>query len=167
MARYRTAGQEQAQRPRSDFRVAERPGYLLHKAAMLLDEDVEKHLVAGVAMRSRYFLLLATMASGPELSQKDLSQLLNLDPTTVVTVIDEMERNQHVERKRNPADRRRYQLHVTPAGRKALAAAEKVATEVESSFFGTLTDSERETLRDMLSRVMAGRWPASVCERSL
>lgn len=166
MALHSTAGHEQAQRLRSDFRVAERPGYLLHKAAMLLDEDVEQRLVAGVGMRSRYFLMLATMASGPELSQKDLSHLLNLDPTTVVAVVDEMERNQHVERKRNPADRRRYQLHLTAAGRKALAAAEKVATEVESGFFGPLTDSEREAFRDMLGRVMAGRWPASVCERS-
>ncbi|WP_242553844.1 MarR family transcriptional regulator, partial [Streptomyces beijiangensis] len=61
-------------------------------------------------MRSRYFFVLASLAGGPELSQQDLSRLLNLDPTTVVTVIDEMERNQHVERRRTPADRRRYNL---------------------------------------------------------
>ncbi|MGA4851473.1 MarR family winged helix-turn-helix transcriptional regulator [Streptomyces sp. G5(2025)] len=151
------------QSPREDFLVAESPGYLLHKAAMLLDEDAESALTGAVSMRTRYFLVLASLASGPELSQQDLSRLLNLDPTTVVSVIDEMERNGHVERKRNPADRRRYKLHLTDAGREALAEANKVASEVESAFFAPLTHHELGMFRDMLSKVMAGRWPASVC----
>jgi DNA-binding MarR family transcriptional regulator len=148
--------------PRKDFLIAERPGYLLHKAGLLLVEDVEKAL-GSIGMRSRYFFVLAALAGGPELSQQDLSRLLNLDPTTVVTVIDEMERNQHVERRRNPADRRRYNLILTESGREALATADRVATEVESTFFGALAEGEREVLRETLSRILAGRWPASVC----
>ncbi|MFF4910055.1 MarR family winged helix-turn-helix transcriptional regulator [Streptomyces sp. NPDC001260] len=148
--------------PRKDFPIAERPGYLLHKAGLVLVEDVEKAL-GSVGMRIRYFFVLAALSGGPELSQQDLSRLLNLDPTTVVTVIDEMERNQHVERRRNPADRRRYNLILTDSGREALATADRIATEVESSFFGTLEEGEREALRGMLGRLLAGRWPASVC----
>jgi DNA-binding MarR family transcriptional regulator len=148
--------------PRKDFLIAERPGYLLHKAALLLVEDVERAL-GTVGMRSRYFFVLASLAGGPELSQQDLSRLLNLDPTTVVAVIDEMERNQHVERRRNPADRRRYNLILTESGREALAAADRVVTEVESAFFGMLTEGERGGLREMLGTMLAGRWPASVC----
>ncbi|MGW0820128.1 MarR family winged helix-turn-helix transcriptional regulator [Streptomyces sp. NPDC002845] len=148
--------------PRQDFFIAERPGYLLHKAALLLVEDVEKALET-VGMRSRYFFVLASLAGGPELSQQDLSRLLNLDPTTVVTVIDEMERNQHVERRRNPADRRRYNLILTDSGREVLVAADKVVTEVESAFFGMLAEDERQVLHKMLGRMLAGRWPASVC----
>jgi DNA-binding MarR family transcriptional regulator len=163
MARSGNAEREGAQlSPRKDFLIAERPGYLLHKAGLLLVEDVEKAL-GTIGMRSRYFFVLAALAGGPELSQQDLSRLLNLDPTTVVTVIDEMERNQHVERRRNPADRRRYNLILTDSGREALAAADQVATEVESAFFGALAEGEREGLREMLGRVLAGRWPASVC----
>ncbi|MEU4143772.1 MarR family winged helix-turn-helix transcriptional regulator [Streptomyces parvulus] len=149
-------------RPREDFLIAERSGYLLHKAALLLVEDVEKALET-VGMRSRYFFVLASLAGGPELSQQDLSRLLNLDPTTVVTVIDEMERNQHVERRRNPVDRRRYNLILTDSARAALAEADAVVTEVESAFFGMLDDDERRVLRKMLDRMLAGRWPASVC----
>ncbi|WP_369248169.1 MarR family winged helix-turn-helix transcriptional regulator [Streptomyces sp. R41] len=163
MARSGNAEREGAHlSPRKDFLIAERPGYLLHKAGLLLVEDVEKALGA-IGMRSRYFFVLAALAGGPELSQQDLSRLLNLDPTTVVTVIDEMERNQHVERRRNPADRRRYNLILTESGREALATADRVATEVESAFFGTLAEGERDALREMLGRMLAGRWPASVC----
>jgi len=159
----RTGGTEQyGASPREDFLIAERPGYLLHKAGLVLVEDVEKALGA-VGMRIRYFFVLAALAGGPELSQQDLSRLLNLDPTTVVTVIDEMERNEHVERRRNPTDRRRYNLILTGTGREALATADRVATEVESAFFGALSEDERGVLRKMLGTLMAGRWPASVC----
>jgi len=163
MARTTHAGRPEArQSPRADFLIAERPGYLLHKAGLVLVEDAEKAL-AGVGMRIRYFFVLAALAGGPELSQQDLSRLLNLDPTTVVTVIDEMERNEHVERRRNPADRRRYNLILTDSGREALATADRVASEVETEFFGALEDGEREALRGMLGRLLEGRWPASVC----
>ena len=159
----RTAGTEQnGVSPREDFLIAERPGYLLHKAGLVLVEDVEKALGA-VGMRIRDFFVLAALAGGPELSQQDLSRLLNLDPTTVVTVIDEMERNAYVERRRNPADRRRYNLILTESGREALATADRVATEVESAFFGALSEDERGVLRKMLGTLMSGRWPASVC----
>lgn len=159
----RGASTEQAgASPRKDFPIAERPGYLLHKAGLVLVEDVEKAL-GSVGMRIRDFFVLAALAGGPELSQQDLSRLLNLDPTTVVTVIDEMERNGHVERRRNPADRRRYNLFLTASGREALATADRVATEVESAFFGGLSADERAALRTTLGVLMAGRWPAAVC----
>ncbi|MBM9507091.1 MarR family winged helix-turn-helix transcriptional regulator [Actinacidiphila acididurans] len=165
MARSGTAEQAGAQAPltpRADFPLAGRSGYLLHKAALLLLEDVEQAL-DGIGMRSRYFFVLASLAGGPDLSQQDLSRLLSLDPTTVVALVDEMERNQHVERRRNPADRRRYNLILTESGREALAEADRVVTEAESAFFGGLADDEREALRGMLGRLMEGRWPASVC----
>lgn len=155
---------EQAERlvPRKGFVLAERPGYLLHKAALMLAEDAERALAA-VDLQTRDFFVLASLASAPDLSQQDLSRLLNLDPTTVVAVIDELERREYVERKRNPEDRRRYILTLTDAGRGALAEADRVATEIESAFFGELKRAERDALREMLGRVMSGRWPESIC----
>lgn len=154
---------EHAGEPRADFLLAGRPGYLLHKSALLLVEDAEQAL-AEVGMRTRDFFVLAALASGPELSQQDLSRLLNLDPTTVVAVIDELERRKYVERRRNPEDRRRYILVLTGSGRQALTEADRVADRIESDFFGRLTADERRLLHSMLGRVMAGRWPASVCD---
>jgi DNA-binding MarR family transcriptional regulator len=148
--------------PREDFPLAVHPGFLLHKAALLMVEDVEAALEK-VGVRARYFFVLACLAGGPKLSQQDLSRLLNLDPTTVVSVVDEMERNRHVERQRDPSDRRRYNLFLTDAGRAVLAEAEQVASETEAEFFGMLTGDESTALRGMLGRVLEGRWPASVC----
>jgi DNA-binding MarR family transcriptional regulator len=163
MERGRAAMREGAHlAPQESFLLAGRLGFLFHKSALVLVEDVETALAA-IGMRTRYFFVLASLAGGPKLSQQDLSRLLNLDPTTVVTVIDEMERNKHVERRRNPSDRRRYDLFLTELGRAALAEADAVATAVESAAFGILSDGERDVLRRLLDRMLEGRWPASVC----
>lgn len=163
MAQNDNAGREGVPlSPRKDFLIAERSGYLLHKAALLLAEDVETAL-GEIGMRVRYFFVLASLEGGTTLSQQDLSRLLNLDPTTVVAVVDEMERNGHAERRRNPADRRRYNLTLTDAGRAVLVKANSLVTEVEGRFFGALDEGETRTLHTMLDRTLAGRWPASVC----
>lgn len=147
-----------------ELALLSRPGYLLHKTAQLLDESAERALV-DAGLKAREFFVLSSLSGGADLSQQDLSRLLGLDPTTVVAVIDELERREYVERRRNPADRRRYILVLTDAGRSALTEAERVATEVENEFLGALSATEREALRDMLRRVMAGRWPAFVDAR--
>jgi DNA-binding MarR family transcriptional regulator len=147
---------------RDDFLLAGRTGFLFHRAALLLAEDVERALLTA-GMRTRYFFVLASLAGGPTLSQQDLSRLLNLDPTTVVTVIDEMEHNGHVERRRSAADRRRYELFLTDDGRETLAKAEQIAFDAESAYFSGLGDDERTALVATLRRVLEGRWPASVC----
>lgn len=148
--------------PRKDFALAERPGYLLHKAALMMAEEAEVGLAAA-GMKTRDFFVLASLAGAPDLSQQDLSRLLNLDPTTVVAVIDDLENRHYVERRRSPSDRRRYVLDLTAAGREALVATDRVATELEASFFAALSPTERATLRGLLGKLMAGRWPASVC----
>jgi DNA-binding MarR family transcriptional regulator len=155
-------GESQQLSPREDFPLAAHLGFLLHKAALLLVEDVEAALET-IGIRTRYYFVLACLGGRPRLSQQDISRLLGLDPTTVVTVIDEMERNGHVERRRDPADRRRYQLHLTDSGRERLAVIERVATGAEARFFGMLADDESTALRDILSRTLEGRWPSSVC----
>lgn len=163
MARQSKSTQaERTRLPRKDFALAERPGYLLHKAALMMAEEAEAGLEAA-GMRTRDYFVLASLAGAPDLSQQDLSRLLNLDPTTVVAVIDDLEERTYVERRRHPKDRRRYVLTLTKAGRDALARIDRVATELEASFFEALSPAERATLLKLLGKLMTGRWPASVC----
>lgn len=150
-----------ASKLRADFPLGERTGYLLHKASMVLEEDFERALAA-VDMKARDFFVLAALAGDTPLSQQDLSRLLGLDPTTVVSVIDDLERRRCVARKRNPADRRRYILTLTATGRRALAKGERVAADVEAAFLAELDRTEQARLRQALSKIMAERWPAAV-----
>ncbi|MFE7854514.1 MarR family winged helix-turn-helix transcriptional regulator [Streptomyces sp. NPDC101209] len=147
-----------------DLPLVRRTGYLLHKAGVLLMEDAERALAAQ-GMRMRYFYVLAALESGLSLSQQDLSRLLNLDPTTMVALVDEMEGAGHVERRRNPSDRRRYILSLTDAGREALERAGHAVDAVEREFLAAVPEADRERLRTLLGELLADRWPRVVaCE---
>ncbi len=84
---------------------------------------------------------------------------MNLDPNNCVLLLNDLEAAGHVERKRDPADRRRHIVEMTPAGQKALAQAERAVEGLEDEVLGSLTPDERETLRALLGRALerAGR----------
>jgi DNA-binding MarR family transcriptional regulator len=107
--------------------------------------------------------LLRAIAATPGQSQQALAQLLGTPPSRLVGLVDSLADRGLVERRRNPADRRRYDLLLTDSGRAALAEAETVATKVETAFFDGLDESERVALQGVLARIIEGRWPASIC----
>ncbi|MET7290280.1 MarR family winged helix-turn-helix transcriptional regulator [Streptomyces sp. NPDC005573] len=147
-----------------DFPLVRRTGYLLNKAGAILMEDAERAL-AEQGMRLRYFYVLAALESDLSLSQQDLSRLLHLDPTTMVALVDEMERAGQVERRRNPADRRRYILRLTDEGRAALERAGRAVDAVEREFLEAVPAEDRERLRALLGDLLADRWPRVIaCE---
>ncbi|MBH1935811.1 winged helix-turn-helix transcriptional regulator [Streptomyces sp. AV19] len=150
--------------PGLDFPLVHRTGYLLHKAGTLLMQEADRALEQQ-GLRMRYFYVLAALEGGHDLSQQDLSRLLNLDPTTMVALVDELEGNGHVERRRNPADRRRYILRLTDEGRAVLGAAGEAVDAVEREFLAGAPEEDREQLRRILGHLLAGQWPRVIaCE---
>jgi DNA-binding MarR family transcriptional regulator len=76
-----------------------------------------------------------------------------------VAVIDDLERRGWVVRARAADDRRRYVLHVAPAGRRALDDLVGRTREIEDRVLAVLTDTERgrlfATLDKLVDRVLA------------
>lgn len=104
--------------------------------------------------------MLSAIDREPPLSQQELSRLIGVDPTTVVALVDDLEQLGYVKRSRNRSDRRRHDLLLTAAGRRNLAAAHRVADEVEAEIFSPLTAAERDTYADLTRKVLANHWPA-------
>jgi DNA-binding MarR family transcriptional regulator len=88
------------------------------------------------------------------LSQQAIGERLRIDRTTMVSLIDDLERTGYVKRERNPADRRAYVITLTPAGRKAQTRAEKAVDADALQFFGQLSDAERQELHRLLGRLV-------------
>src|SRR5918994_4581900 len=74
-----------------------------------------------LGMRLKAYLLLSNLRDGA-LPQSELCTSMHLDPNNCVLMLNDLEAAGHVERRRDPADRRRHIVVLTPAGRKALAA---------------------------------------------
>jgi len=116
--------------------------------------SVEELRAAGLGLSGRHVGALAILDAAGPMSQHALGAALGKDRTTMVAIVDELEREGLVERRRNPEDRRAYALLVTDAGREWLVRARAVLDEAEERLLGALDRDEREALREMLQRVV-------------
>jgi DNA-binding MarR family transcriptional regulator len=82
--------------------------------------------------------------------------MLEMDATNVVGLLNELEADNLVERRRSPQDRRRHVVELTDVGVKRLAKAELALVGVENEVFGALNVGQRETLYNMLQQVIGG-----------
>jgi DNA-binding MarR family transcriptional regulator len=131
-------------------------GYLLLKAGTQFHGLIDDAL-AELDLSGRQFLVLTFAGSGDPLSQLDLSRRLGLDPTIVVGLIDGLEARKLVRRTRDPADRRRYLLALTPSGRTLHATASAAVATGEREFLAPLSAADRKLLRRLLIDVMGRR----------
>jgi DNA-binding MarR family transcriptional regulator len=108
-----------------------------------------------LGMRLKSYLLLSNLRDGA-LPQSELCASMHLDPNNCVLMLNDLEAAGHVERRRDPADRRRHIVDLTPAGRKALAGADRAVESLEEEVLGALALQERDALRGLLARALAG-----------
>jgi MarR family transcriptional regulator, temperature-dependent positive regulator of motility len=93
---------------------------------------------------------------GDSVTQQGLGQTLHLDPNNCVILLNDLEGDGYVERRRDPTDRRRHIVEMTPAGRRALEEAEIKLETVEGQVLGNLNAAERSQLRDLLAKALEG-----------
>lgn len=84
------------------------------------------------------------------MSQQQLGRRLRIDRTTMVKMVDQLEERKLARRKDHPEDRRVYLVEITPAGKKALTALQKVADQMEKKLLIGFTEDERMLIRRAL-----------------
>jgi DNA-binding MarR family transcriptional regulator len=99
-------------------------------------------------------VLVVIDAEGP-MSQRALGRRLSIDKSPMVGLLDDLERLELAERRRSESDRRVQAIHLTRAGRAALARVLEIAEAENARTFEPLDDAEREVLHDLLLRVAA------------
>jgi DNA-binding MarR family transcriptional regulator len=92
-----------------------------------------------------------------------LGESLRLDPSNVVGLLNELEELGLVTRTRDPADRRRHIVALSPAGRDELVRTNSRLLQVEDELLNALTPEERTTLHDLLVRVVGVAGPDTAC----
>jgi DNA-binding MarR family transcriptional regulator len=132
-------------------------GYLLIKLGELTLEAAERALLP-LGLRARQFNVMTMAAANPALSQQDLSRLLGVDPTIMVALVDDLERQDLVRRERSQADRRRYVLRLTSDGRNALRQGFNAVQGAEAELLAPLTAIEAATFKTLAARLLAPLW---------
>jgi len=81
---------------------------------------------------------------------------MGVAPSILVTLLNPLEADGLVTRERDPADRRRHLVSLTPAGEKHLASASRAQRDTEDALFASLDENQREQLRGLLLAVSDG-----------
>src|SRR5581483_3845501 len=89
---------------------------LLMRMAKLVYRRSSEELLG---MRPRHFLTLSYLADRGSVAQQQLSDTLCIDANNLVLLLNSLEDSRHVRRRRDPSDRRRHLVELTPAGRRA------------------------------------------------
>ena len=97
--------------------------------------------------------VLALLHEEPRETQAMIADALGFDRSHLVGVLDDLEEQGLVERRRDQIDRRRHLVSLTPSGEKALARMRAVAKRVDDEFFEPLNAAERKTLTVLLARL--------------
>ncbi len=105
-----------------------------------------------MGLKLRQLMLLSYLSSGAPALQQHLCEALWIDANNCVLLLNELEDLGYIERRRDPADRRRHVVELTDAGRTALERAERAQETLGDEIFGSLSDEEQATLRSLLSR---------------
>jgi DNA-binding MarR family transcriptional regulator len=127
-------------------------GRRLYLGQRAVADVLDRRLAAkGASLWNWVLLREASRAGG--VSQRELAGLMRIEPSTLVRHLDRLEAEGYVERRADPADRRRLLVDVTPAGRARLTELHKVARTTDAELRAVLTDHEIDVLGSTLMRI--------------
>jgi len=107
-----------------------------------------------LGMRLKPYMALGYIRDHPGATQQELENVLFMDANTVVLILNELEAAQFSIRRRDPQDRRRHIVEMTPAGRRAIERADQARESLEDEVLAPLSAEERKTLRGLVERVL-------------
>jgi MarR family transcriptional regulator, lower aerobic nicotinate degradation pathway regulator len=96
------------------------------------------------------YSVLAILAEGDRETQSAIAGAMNLDPSRLVALLDSLETRGLIARQRDPQDRRRHVVSITPAGQQQLEQIRALFKGLEEEFLAPLDAEDRATLQRLL-----------------
>ena len=128
-------------------------GYNMKRSFIVVREDLHR-VLEPLGLKVATFSALSVVVENPDISQSQLAQVLKLERSGMVVLVDSLEGDDLISRNRVPGDRRTYALRAAPKGRRLWEKARAVATAHEAALFGPVLDEkERALLLSLLQRV--------------
>lgn len=125
-------------------------GFVLNDVARFLRKRFEQR-ARGLGLTRAQWQVLAYLAPNEGIHQGGLAELLDVEPITLVRILDKLEIHGLIERRRHPTDRRIWLLHLTAKAHPILARMRAIGDLTRQEALHGLADAERAQLLRMLT----------------
>jgi DNA-binding MarR family transcriptional regulator len=143
----------------ADVPVPRLPQELVRSTLFLLKrlgDAVRERVVpefAAAGCNPYHHAVLALLGEGARNTQAEIADALSFDRSHLVGILDELEEQGLVERKRDPNDRRRHLVTITPEGKRTMAERRAIMRRIEKEFLAPLDAESRQQLHELLLRL--------------
>ena len=120
--------------------------------ARLIRTEADRRARAHGMTRAQWTLLIRLEAH-PGLLQKELAEVLEVEPITVARLVDRLEARGMVERRADPGDRRCWRLHLTEAARPLLGEIDVQLSDMAQSLCADMGADNFATTAACLARM--------------
>jgi MarR family transcriptional regulator, organic hydroperoxide resistance regulator len=127
--------------------------FLLHAAADRMTVELDQAAVEMGLNDVRDWLVLAALDDGQQRTQLELSRIVCVDKTTLISVLDRLEQHELVVRSVDPHDRRVRIPQITPAGRRMYAKFATARDAAEARALDGIDPEQRALLLSLLGRI--------------
>jgi DNA-binding MarR family transcriptional regulator len=132
----------------------DRPSLALAVSGQIANVRIKRALAAHGLKPGHGHVLLLLSDKGAT-SQQALVEALGVDPSVLVAVLNDLERDGFAQRRRDPTDRRRHIVEISAHGAKLVARVHSAIATVEAELFSDLNATEISTLQGLLTRIKA------------
>lgn len=131
-------------------------GFVIHDVSRLLRRRYEQTARdEGLGLTRTQCSVLAHLARQEGVNQATLAQTLDIEPITLVRLLDRLEEARFIQRKPDPQDRRAYVLELTAKARPMLERIYEVAAKVYEEAQTGMSKAETAQLLSLLHRLKA------------
>ncbi|PXX68629.1 DNA-binding MarR family transcriptional regulator [Nocardia tenerifensis] len=127
--------------------------FLLHAANARMADHLDRAAVEIGLRDMRDWLVLAALADGEQANQLELSRIVCVDKSTLISVLDRLEKQKLVTRTVAPTDRRVRIPRITSAGKRVHAQFAVARDAAETRAFDGIPSAQRKLMLSMLARV--------------
>lgn len=135
-------------------------GFLIHDVSRMMRNWFDTRAQHLGLTRAQWRVLIQ-LSAREGASQRELAEILEIDTVSLGRHIDRLERDNWLERRPDPNDRRVWRLHLTKAAGPTLDEMEALATELHDTALAGLEAEERDLLQGALHRIKANIVAAS------
>lgn len=129
-------------------------GSMIFLASKSMERAAEHELRQKLGLTSAQWKIILALNLFEGLNQKELADKIYVDTSTLVPIIDKMEKNGLIDRRPDPNDRRHNRLFLTKKSESTVDAIIEEILQLRKMVFKGLSKEEQESMRPLLKKII-------------